>query len=135
MTQLFQELSTYPDAGIFILRFMFGIIFLYHGTPKLFNATRRAGFVGLLQSQGFPVPAVFGLIVGVVECLGGLAVLLGVWVGPAALLIAMVMLVALWLKVCTWKKSFSGDGGYEFDLILLAVALALIFLGPGSWTF
>ncbi len=44
---------------------------------------------------------------------------------------AVVMLGAIRLKAGQMKKRFTGDGGWELDFILLAAALAVLFLGAG----
>ncbi|MEO9149185.1 MAG: DoxX family membrane protein, partial [Burkholderiaceae bacterium] len=64
------------------------------------------------------------------EFFGGLALLLGLLVRPAAALLASVMVVAI-LSVHIDKGFFMASGGYEFALALLAAALALLIGGAG----
>jgi putative oxidoreductase len=72
-----------------------------------------------------------------VECLGGLAMIAGFLVRPAALGLILVMLVAV-AKVHAANGFFlnfamtPGRGhGYEFNLALIAMALSLLIGGAG----
>ena len=135
--QYFDSLLQYRDLGVLLLRLVVGYTFIYHGWPKLFGgpAMSLKGFASWLASMGLPLPMALALIVGVVETLGGLALILGVGVQLAALLLAINMLVATILKVTKMGKSFAGDGGYEFDLALLAANLFLALNGAGVYAF
>ena len=64
------------------------------------------------------------------EFFGGILLVAGFLTQPAAFLLAVNMLVAI------WKLKFKQGlvGGYEFDLALLAMALALLVLGPGAFS-
>ena len=62
---------------------------------------------------------------------GGLAVLTGVYLQEAALLIAINMLVATFVKKFHMKKNWVD--GFELDLALLALALTLALYGAGDW--
>lgn len=79
------------------------------------------------------IPAFFAYLVAYVELLGGLAVILGVLSRYAAGLISVVMLVALF-KV-HWPNGYGlQNGGYEYVLALLLMALAIITLGAGKYS-
>lgn len=137
----FDSLLQYRDLGVLLLRLMVGYLFIYHGWPKLFGG-KLAGhdinlksFAGWLGSMGFPIPMVLAAIAAVVEVVGGLALILGVGVQLAALLLGINMVVATWAKSAKMGKGFSGDGGYEFDLVLLAICVFLATNGPGVYAF
>ena len=117
-----------PDLALLILRIALGVIFIYHGFPKLKNAK------GVAQAMG--MSTAFVLLIGLMETLGGIGALLGIFTQVAGILIGLVMLGALKLKLFKWKVPFSAHDkmGWEFDLILLAVALALLFLGAGAYS-
>ena len=116
------------DFGIAILRMIVGLVFLVHGYQKLFVY----GFGGVGASfakMGIPSPAVFAIIVTLVEFLGGIALLLGLFTRWAALLLAINMLVAV-VRVHL-PSGFFLPRGYEYALTLLCANIALILTGPG----
>ncbi len=123
---LVSTLSSYGDLGLLALRLALGVIFIVHGLPKLKNAAGAAGGMGL--------PVWFVYVVGIIEALGGLLILLGIFAEISALAIAAVMIGAIYMKVVKWKVPFSKLGimGWEFDVSLLAGALVIATLGTGS---
>jgi uncharacterized membrane protein YphA (DoxX/SURF4 family) len=120
----------HPALGLFLLRVALGVIFIAHGWAKLQNMDGTIGFF-----SGLGIPAFFAYVVAWVEFLGGIAVLLGIWTHLAGSLLAVVMLVALYLKITgAFGAQASGlMGGYEIDFILLASALCVTFSGTGKY--
>ena len=120
---LFEGLQSY---GLLALRVFLGIIFIYHGMPKLMMSGKMAKGMG--WSSGSIV------LLGLVELLAGLSVILGFYTEISALLIIIVMLGALFHKMFKWNIPFSAMDkmGWEFDLILLGAAIALLLIGAGS---
>lgn len=123
---LAQWLSRYSEWSALFLRLAVGAIFIAHGRQKLFGGL--AGFGQYLESLGVPLPGLFALLVALVEFLGGICLLLGLFTRWAALLIAIVMLVAI-LRVHL-PHGLTGADGFEFPLALLAAALSLALTGP-----
>jgi putative oxidoreductase len=120
----FLSLHQYGDIGLLILRVAVGIIFLVHGKNKL----------PLWKAESAQAPMRNLLrFIGVAEILGGIAILTGFLTQLAALGLGIIMLGAMNMKIRTWKKSFAGDGGWEFDFILLAAAILLFFTGAGAY--
>lgn len=72
----------------------------------------------------------------IVEPLGAIAVLFGLLTQLAAVGFCIIMLGAIWMKKRTWKVPFTTmqGMGWEFDFLILAVSLALILLGSGSFS-
>lgn len=122
----------FQDFAPTILRVVLGAVFMVHGYPKLFKMFE--GFAGWLESIGIRPGKFWALVVGVVEFFGGIALILGVFTQLAALLIAVNMIVAM-AKVKWGKVRFveMERTGWEVDLVYLAVALALAFIGPGAF--
>lgn len=130
---MFYFFFLYSALAPLILRFLLGAAFMAHGWPKLFKADARSGFSGWLESLGFRPGVFWGLVVGVVEFFGGAALVLGFATQIAAILIAVNMLVAMY-KVKWGKVGYTAQGGWELDLIYLAVAVSLVLSGAGAWS-
>lgn len=126
--------GTLLDWSPLFIRFALGSVFLVSGVGKLFaigpKATGIPGFAEFLGSLGVPLPTLFALLVGIVELVGGLLLLVGLFTRYAAVLVAIDMLVATWLVHL--PNGFAvGNGGYEYTLVLLFASVALVFSGPG----
>jgi len=119
--------------GPLILRLGVGVTFLMHGYPKLFPSG-PAGFAGLLRNLAFPAPEFLAWIVGIVEFVGGIAMILGVFVRYVGVLVAIEMLVtSVRVKMAGGVPFISPKGtGWELDFLLFMGALALVFLGAGA---
>jgi putative oxidoreductase len=115
--------------GIALLRAVVGIVFLAHGSQKLFSYG-FAGVAGFFAHAGIPVPAVSAVVVTLVEFLGGLALLLGIGTRVAALLLALDMLGAI--VFVHGKAGFFLPTGFEYALTLLVANLGLLLAGPGA---
>ena len=117
--------------GLAILRVVVGIVFLVHGFQKLFFMG-FGGVAGMMEGLGVPAPGLFAVILTLVELLGGLALILGLFTRLAAIPLAIDMLVAT-LTVHLPNGFFAiTNGGYEFTLVLLAASIALAVAGPGE---
>ena len=68
---------------------------------------------------------------GSAEFFGGIALLLGLLTRPAAVVLAITMLVAIFV-VHIGNGLFMSNNGYEFGLALLAISVALAFNGAGA---
>ena len=73
------------------------------------------------------------LLAGAAEFFGGLALIVGVLVRPAAAALAFAMLVAIF-AVHFSKGFFLSAGGYEYALALFAASLSLLFSGGGRFS-
>jgi putative oxidoreductase len=89
------------------------------------------GVASFLGSLAVPAPGVFAVIVTLVELLGGLALILGLFTRIAAISLAMDMLVAI-LTVHLPNGFFTSNNGYEFPLVLVAACVALAVAGAGE---
>ena len=119
-----------PDLALLLLRVVLGIVMLVHGVPKLLHFGGIAqGFAGM----GIPAPTLAALFATLAEAGGGVLMLLGVATDVAGLLLAIDMLGAI-IFVHAAKGFSAGNGGYEFPLVLLTMALAIAFAGPGRYS-
>ena len=126
-------LSTDAGWGPLALRLPIGIIFVAHGAQKLFGAFGGYGLEGTGQfmgSLGLSPGYLMALLAGSAEFFGGLALLFGVLVRPAAAALAFAMLVAI-LSVHVSHGLFLANNGYEYALALFSAAVALLIGGAG----
>lgn len=115
------------------LRVPVGIIFAAHGAQKLFGMFGGYGLDGTgqwMDSIGLGPGYLMALLAGSAEFFGGLALILGLLVRPAALALAVTMVVAI-VKVHLGKGFFMSSNGYEYALALLAVTASLVVSGAG----
>jgi putative oxidoreductase len=121
--------------GLLVLRIVIGLTLFGHGAQKLFGwwgGPGQAGMRGWLGSMGFRMPGVLALMVGLAEG-SGLLLAFGLLTPLASLLITSAMLVAI--ASAHWSNGFwSSKGGYEFNLALIAAAVALAATGPGRYS-
>jgi putative oxidoreductase len=121
--------------GLLLLRVVAGGTLFAHGAQKLFGWFGGGGIrgtAGFFGSVGFRAPVVMATLAGLAEA-GGLAFAAGFLTPLAALGMAVVMLTAI--GVVHWSKGFwNSGGGYEFNLLLLTVALAVTATGPGRFS-
>jgi len=125
------------SLGLVIMRVVLGLTFLAHGSQKLFGLFGGggiAGFAGFLDTYNldFGNAVLMAQLVGWTEFLGGLLIFFGLLTRIASLGIAAVMAVAI--GAVHWGNGFFVmDNGIEYPLMNFAVALALIFAGPGIY--
>ena len=111
-----------------------GVIFAAHGAQKLFGwfgGYGLEGTAGWMTSIGLEPGLLMAAMSGSAEFFGGLFLLVGLLVRPAALVLAVTMVVAI-VTVHLQNGLFLANNGYEFGLALLAVSVALVFRGAGS---
>jgi putative oxidoreductase len=87
------------------LRLIVGYGFMEHGYAKLSKGPDA--FAGILQAMGVPNPHFMAWATILVELLGGLAILLGAFVGIASIPMAAVLLVALLKYTCRMASAQS----------------------------
>jgi putative oxidoreductase len=115
------------------LRIPAGIIFAAHGSQQIFGWFGGYGLEGTAQwmaSIGLAPGFLMALLAGAAEFLGGLALLAGLLVRPAAAALAATMVVAIF-SVHIHKGLFLSNNGYEYALALLAVVVSLFMSGAG----
>lgn len=116
------------DLASLILRVAVASLFIAHGYPKL--GSQRVAGRGFMKSTGMPSNMI--VFAGIVEVFGGLGLILGLLTPIVALLAALWMLSTTWFQYSKLKRKYVG--GYELDITLLLVALAIVLLGSGAWS-
>ena len=135
-------LGTFASKSLLIVRVFLGVIFFAHGAQKVFGWFGGPGLKGTIGyfKQAMGIPAGATVVAALIECFGGLAMLAGFLARPAALGLVAVMLVAV--ATVHWKNGFylnmsmtPGKGhGYEFNLALIGMALAVLVGGAGRYS-
>lgn len=121
-----------PRLGQMILRIVIGLIFVAHGGAKLFGGV--SGTVEFFGHLGIPLPLLAAWLITLLEFVGGMFLIVGLFVLPTAILLAVHMLVGIILVHIPNGFFVIGPdaaGGYEFNLLLIAGLLSLLLGGPG----
>lgn len=114
----------HPCLGMFIIRLALASVFIGAGWMKLTHIDMVAGFFSQIQLGIFWV-----WLVALVEFIGGIALLFGMFTRLASALLAIIMLVVVF-KV----KWASGWAGMQGDVMILAMTLAVFFIGSRTWS-
>lgn len=135
MKALLKQLTTSTTGfSALALRIPVGIIFMAHGSQKLFGWFGGYGLQGTGQwmaSIGLEPGVLMAFLAGCGEFFGGLFILLGLLTRPAALVLSLTMIVAI-ASVHIGNGLFMANNGYEFGLVLLAASASLAFSGAGK---
>jgi len=132
-------MATDDAATTAILRLVLGIVFFAHGAQKLLGWFGGYGFTGTMGyfTGALHIPAFFGFLAIMAEFFGGLGLILGLFTRVAAFGIAVNMLVAVDMVhirnglFMNWLGAQKGEG-FEFHLLVLAIATFLIIQGGGA---
>ncbi len=124
------------DLGLLILRVGIGVMFIFHGIPKLLGGPE--GWEGLAQF-GLPflpegaVSIAFGFAAMATELVGGLLLALGKFHRIVCAALAGTMAVAFSTKLgdVTSVTDFAKNAGWPLELLI--VFIALFFTGPGRY--
>jgi putative oxidoreductase len=121
----FTWLARWQPQLLAILRIVAALLFIAHGTVKLF------GFPVPFQMPGELPPML--LAAAVIELVAGILILIGLFTRPAAFLAAGQMAVAYWVAHAPqspWPVANTGDAAILFCFVFLYIAAA----GPGAWS-
>ena len=122
--------------GILLLRLVLGTTLAAHGAQKLFGVFGGHGphgTAGFFAGLGFRASLLMAFAAGLAELAGGLLLAAGLLTPLAALAIAVVMLNAI--ATVHWRHGFfHTDGGFEYELLVWAAAVALAATGGGRFS-
>lgn len=120
-----QSLEKLKPLGLLILRAALGATFIYHGHPKLSDPARA-----VKAFPGFGFPGYFAYVSGIIEVFGGGLLIAGLFTRGAALLLAIEMGLVLGRTLLP-SVGIYAFGRYETELLLAAMAIALVTTGAG----
>lgn len=121
--------------GLLIVRLVVGLSFAGHGAQKLFGwfgGYGAKGTGGWFESIGMKPGVALAVLAGLSELAGGLMLAAGLFTWVGAALIVLTMLVAI-VKV-HGKNGYFAAGGYEFNLVLIAIAIGVALIGAGDFS-
>lgn len=133
MTTLF---GTRAGIGLTLLRITTGLTFMAHGSQKLFGWFNGPGIAGMAQwfdSLGLEPSHILVILSGCAEFFGGLALVIGLLVRPAALVLIITMAVAIF-TVHIHNGFFITNNGFEYAFTLIMICVALIISGAGKYS-
>lgn len=120
------------DTGKLVLRVALGVLILLHGIAKLSSGV---GFIsGQLAANG--LPGVLAYLVFVGEILAPVLLIAGIYTRPAAWIVVINMLVAIWLVHTKELFALGKQGGWALELqgMFLFAAVAVAFMGAGRFS-
>lgn len=134
-------LKTNSNATPLLLRVALGAIFFPHGAQKVLGWFGGYGFTGTMGffTGALHIPWLFAVLAIAAEFLGSLALIAGLFTRVAAFGIASTMAVAVVMVhsqygfFMNWSGTQKGEG-FEYHLLAIAIALALIIQGGGKWS-
>ena len=141
MKTLLPLFKTDNAVSSLILRLVLGAVFLPHGAQKVLGCFGGHGFtatMGFFTGQ-MHIPALFAFLAIAAEFAGAIALLLGFFTRVAAFGIASVMAVAIATVLyangffMNWSGAQKGEG-FEYHLLAIGIALALMIRGGGRWS-
>ena len=128
---LFSSLGNYKNFGLLIIRIGLGIMFIYHGFPKLQGGVKTWEMIGHATSTvGIHFwPVAWGLIAALVEAVGGFLLIIGLAFRPVCLLLLIELIIAALVSM-PQGGLMNASHAIE-DAIMFA---GLLFVGPGKYS-
>jgi len=137
-------LQTSDDTTNLFLRLALAVVFFPHGAQKVLGWFGGHGFTATLGffTEKMSIPTVFALLAIAAEFLGSIGLFVGLLTRVAAFGIFCVMAVAVTLvhaQVGFFMNWFgqipAGKEGFEFHILALALAFAVMVRGAGPVSF
>lgn len=125
---------TDDDVSRFLVRLFLGIVFFPHGAQKLLGWFGGGGFSATMEGMtGMGLPAVIVFLVIIIEFFGALGLIVGLLGRVAAFGVLCVMVGAIF-TVHLKNGFFMSNNGYEYHLLAIGMALAVIVGGSGAFS-
>ena len=115
------------DWVLLFIRVVLAVVFVAHGSQKLFGAFGGPGLAGTVQFMG-PI----GYLVSIGEFFGGLGLLVGILPRFSAAALTVIMLGAI--ATVHGKNGFFLPTGFEYTFALIGLTVPMVVLGPGRLT-
>ena len=123
------------DLATLILRLALGVIMVSHGIPKI----QKREVLGKKWNDHYGVPKATIWLTGILQIVGGLALLVGLFTSLTSLVLTLDMLAALF--ICIFNShhrepfnSVTPEKGWDVNLLLVASLIAVLLMGGGKWS-
>ncbi|HTL97626.1 MAG TPA: DoxX family protein [Holophagaceae bacterium] len=135
-------LKTTDDSAILIVRLVLGVVFFAHGAQKMLGWFGGYGFHGTMGffTNAMHIPAAFAFLAIAAEFFGALGLITGLLGRVAAFGIFCTMAVAVYMVhahvgfFMNWNGVTPPAEGYEYHLLAMAMALAVMIKGSGAFS-
>jgi putative oxidoreductase len=124
LPQMSSTLDRWSPYALAVLRIVTALLFMEHGTQKLF------GFPAPPEGGAPPLLSLFG-IGAILEFVGSLLILVGLFTRPVAFVLAGEMAVAYWMFHAP-RSLYPVLNGGDASILFCFVFLLLVFTGPGA---
>ena len=125
------NLGKYKNYGLWIIRVGLGILFIYHGYPKLFGGPHKwEGLGGAMGYMGIHFsPVAWGFLSAITETIGGLLVILGLAFRPVCILISCPE-----IRACINSRIKGSSEIKELTVIGASYEYNLNLIWKSAWT-
>ena len=124
------------NLGLLVIRAAVGLLLVGHGSQKLFGWFGGHGTDGTgasFDSLGLRPGRRMAVLAGISEIAGGALLAAGLLTPLGAALLSAVMLTAIW-TVHRTNGLWITEGGFEYNLVMMAAAFGVTATGPGDWS-
>jgi putative oxidoreductase len=127
--------DTVADEVILLARILLVLLYLIFGWQKLTNYSATAGYLG---QEGLPLPGAAALIAIVVEFFVSIAVVIGIWTRPLALVLALYTLVGALIGHHYWTMADADRAenmiNFYKNISIIGGCLLLYVTGAGRYS-
>lgn len=143
MQKWLQKITQTNDSiTLFIIRVTLGFVIFPHGAQKLFGWFGGHGWTWTIDMwhQWWGLPAMVTVLVILAESIGSICLIVGFFgrfmaVSILSMLVGAVYLVhAEWGFFMNWYAEPNRGEGFEFHILAIGIALAVIISGSGKWS-
>lgn len=132
---------TKDDVALLVLRVLLGVVFFPHGAQKVLGVYGGGGFSGTMGffTETLGIPWIFAFLAIIAEFFGALGLISGLLTRVAAFGLACVMVIATFMLhlqhgfFMNWSGKQGGEG-FEYHILVLAIAVVLMMRGGGKWS-
>jgi len=117
-------MQSFASQTYALMRIVTGLLFLWHGTQKLFSFP---------SAMPFEAPAFILYVAGPIELFGGLLLMAGLFTRWTAFLCSGLMAAAYWMAH-SMRALFPIENGGELAVLYCFVFLFISAQGPGIWS-
>lgn len=128
MLNIFPELLNYSILAPFILRIIIGLIFVDLGVLKFKGERKR--WIETFEALKLKPSDILVSIYGLIQIVGGVMLILGIWTQVAALVFALFTAIELSLE---WTEGVILKRDIVFYVLLFSISLSLLLTGAGAF--